>query len=715
MHRRFLKFTWSTVSVIALAATSFPAVAAETDSSVSPQTGQPAAASSDAGDPSDSGEEIVVTALKGDQSLQRAAAVVTVVDGEQLERAGITDVRGLQQVVPAARIVAANTATKITMRGVGSLLDFYWIPEAVAMNFNGVYVPRFATSGAFYDIESVQALPGPQGVLYGRSAGGGALLINANRPTDELSFKGQIEAGNYDLVSVTGAVNLPVSEQLAFRAAFSRTKRDGYQSLNLMEDDSWSFRLSSLLNISDNVSAYFWVTRYDQTGNPTAANYIPEPAGQDFWFIPENDPYSGLSNRGAFTDFQYTMAGGELAAEVGEVNVLYRTSFLSQTETALRKLVGNNQVVDTAQKQYTHNVQADGSVGLVDFIVGADYFLARSRHDVRFGPNQFGQIFPLVRQESASVFGQLTANVSDTFRVVGGARYSRDKLRIRGTNNACFFGNCLRPPVTFDGSWEHLDWKVGVEADAASHAMLYANVQTGYIPGTLNTYANTVVFSKEILPQKLLAYTAGVKSRLADGAMTLNLEGFYYDYKDLIVQSFNAALGQQSLFNVPKTTIWGAQLQGNFKPSRNDTLAFNVAYTRGRYGSFQATPTSPQVQGLQTSFTPTWTATLSYDRRFDFASAAHLDFRAATYITSSYWGPFDHTAMARQEAYHKSDASLTFYPASERFSIGVWVRNLENTEVRGALTPSGLAPPAAPGTFFPEAPRTYGISLGVDF
>src|SRR6202034_3231417 len=101
---------------------------------------------------------------------------------------------------------------------------------------------------------------------------------------------------------------------------------------------------------------------------------------------------------------------------------------------------------------------------------------------------------------------------------------------------------------------------------------------------TLNTYPDSATLNKVVNPQTLLAYTAGIKTQTSNHMLTGNLEAFYYNYKDLIIQAFNSALGEETLYNAPKATVDGLQFSSTFRPTGQDSLAANVAYTEGKYG-----------------------------------------------------------------------------------------------------------------------------------
>ena len=665
--------------------------------------------------------EIVVTALRTGQNIQKTPAAVTAISGDALAQQRIVTLQGVQNLSPAARFSQNEVSTRIFIRGVGSAIDNYYVPETTAVNLNGTYLPRFATVGGLYDVSSIQILPGPQGVLYGRSAGGGAIVINTNRPVNTAGAAGTFQYGNYNTVHFDGMANLPVTDTLAVRGAVYFNRNDGYGSFNTYVDNSASFRLSALWRPTTEFSLFVWGSYFKQDGKPPVVQYIPFVDPSHPWAIPKIDPVTGLDNTaGAFENFKYGIGGYEAKYDAGFATIENTGSVLRQTDTALRKLVGNNQTTDNAQTQFTEALHIFGKSGGLSWIAGVDWLHAKSRQTILFGIHQLGNIFPIVRTDSISGFAQGTYSVSDSFRVVAGVRYSHDTLYLHGTGSACF-GPCVYNPIDFDKGWSHADLKGGVEYDLTPKILAYANVQTGYAPGTLNTYANSTLFNKEVQPQTLLAYTAGVKSTTDDGKFDLNLEGYYYTYKNLIITAFNTSIGQASLYNAPHAYIGGAQLMAKFRPTSNDTLSANVAWTHGIYGNYQPNAVTRNLDGLQLVFTPTWTATLSYEHRFELAGGARVDARVASYLSSSYWGTFDHSAQAQQGSYSKTDASLTYHAASGIWSAGAWVANIENTAVKTALVASGYGPgtttPNTPyvGSTLLEPPRTYGLTLGFKF
>ena len=163
--------------------------------------------------------EIVVTAERREESLQKTSVALQVLSAQELQNAGVVQMQDLSTIVPGLQIGQGGAATQIYIRGVGDLGTTPITNPAVATNLDGVYVARpQAVDGHFFDIARVEVLKGPQGTLYGRNASGGAINIITTRPSLEgFGGYGDVEFGNYSEVLAEGAVNLPLSSEIALR------------------------------------------------------------------------------------------------------------------------------------------------------------------------------------------------------------------------------------------------------------------------------------------------------------------------------------------------------------------------------------------------------------------------------------------------------------------------------------------------------------------
>jgi iron complex outermembrane receptor protein len=303
----------------------------------------------------------------------------------------------------------------------------------------------------------------------------------------------------------------------------------------------------------------------------------------------------------------------------------------------------------------------------------------------------------------------VTIAFSDTLRFTVGGRYSNDDREGQGVTA---FGESYDADQDFD----RLDWKVGTQYDLNATSMLYATIQTGYQPGTYNLFPSTPGQSNEVGSAELTAYTLGVKSRFLDGRLQVNNEVFYYDYRDMLVQSFNLNTALLTTFSADKVTVWGDQLDVLLQLTEADRINLSVGYLHADYVDFIVPPgidigePRRDFGGYQLQYAPDWTVSAGYQHDFRL-SGGYLRARADTRYESSFWGTFNHARGTEQKDYFKTDASVTYVDNNE-WTLGVWIRNIGNVAVLAATTTGQFGPY---GDAFIEPPRTYGLRLTLDF
>ena len=127
-------------------------------------------------------EEIVVTAQKREQSLSDVPMSVSAVSGEQVQDAAIASFRELGAYVPNLAISENAVNTIISMRGIGVGAQQSF-EQSVGVFVDGVHLgkSRQARLGLF-DLEQIEVLRGPQGILFGKNTLAGAMNIRSASP-----------------------------------------------------------------------------------------------------------------------------------------------------------------------------------------------------------------------------------------------------------------------------------------------------------------------------------------------------------------------------------------------------------------------------------------------------------------------------------------------------------------------------------------------------
>ena len=189
-------------------------------------------------------EEITVTARRREELIQSVPIAITAFTQDDLEKRGVEVIEDLRYVAPSVYIqtdVFQQNTVNVTIRGqrnfagngVGNGVQF---DPAAAVYLNGIYFARTqGLAGSLFDVETVQVLKGPQGTLVGRNAAGGAILYTTREPEPEFGGWLNATAGDYGRREVEGAINVPLNETFAARAAVSFVENDGWLK-NLYRD-----------------------------------------------------------------------------------------------------------------------------------------------------------------------------------------------------------------------------------------------------------------------------------------------------------------------------------------------------------------------------------------------------------------------------------------------------------------------------------------------
>jgi iron complex outermembrane receptor protein len=182
---------------------------------------------------------IIVTASRRAESLQDTPAAITAFGGDDLEARSITSIEQVGSIAPGVQITTYQGDTSIFVRGIGTPTIIAGTDSSTATYLDGVYVSRPAAIGpAFFDVERIELLRGPQGTLYGRNATGGAISIVTRRPTDVLEGEFALTYGNYDRMRATGALSGPLTDGLRARIAFQAEDRDGYATVTRADNST---------------------------------------------------------------------------------------------------------------------------------------------------------------------------------------------------------------------------------------------------------------------------------------------------------------------------------------------------------------------------------------------------------------------------------------------------------------------------------------------
>lgn len=195
----------------------------------------------------DSLPELNITALKQRDRLHSEPISTTTLSSQDLDRAGVTAVKGISEMVPNLFIpdYGSRVTSSIYMRGLGARMEQPSVGLAVD---NVTILNKNAYDLDIPDIERAEVFRGPQGALYGRNTMGGMINVSTLSP---LKFQGwrlgaTLATGRTARVSAGWYGKLHESHGISISGLFNRQggfRKNGYNDDLTENETSGSLRI----------------------------------------------------------------------------------------------------------------------------------------------------------------------------------------------------------------------------------------------------------------------------------------------------------------------------------------------------------------------------------------------------------------------------------------------------------------------------------------
>jgi len=607
-------------------------------------------------------EQIVVTAERRSTDLQLSPIAATVLTGEQLTKLNVNTVDSLMFNTPSLTVQSSGENALINIRGIGK-------SDGGAQDSSGVLIYRDGVSTTpnglisdepYYDIASIEVLRGPQGTFAGQNATGGAIFINEANPTLD-KFGGWIEGqiGNYTDVRVRGAVNIPLSDQLAIRLATDDENRDTFFHMsgpwtgNPGKLHSTNWRLSTLWKPDDDFTALLKLdyNYIDHGGSPAA----PFTGLTQHIFDVASDSYlSGYEKQYRIVlQLSKRFADGITLKSISGYQDGRLTYSLDADGTATKPPLGLSPEVfvananDRTISEEINLVSADtgpfqwvaGGVYQDDDLNNPQFILSLAPFGTPKTSVALNGLQNTAIRTSWGVFAQGSYSITDALKLQAGARYSETNFTARSIAQLLFNGFPLVTQKLDNAkqSDSRLTYKVDLDYTLDEHNFLYAFIATGHKGGGIN--ANGAVFS----PEDVTDDEIGWKGTYFAGHLKTQLGAFYEDYRNFQLALFDPVLGAGRDANATGSTILKgieAQMQAAF-----GSLQFNLgtSYVSTRIGQFSAIDSRNRALGNQVlngrplPNAPLWTAQAGVQYAFDLGNHQTLTPRVDYSLVGSRW------------------------------------------------------------------------------
>lgn len=221
-------------------------------------------------------DEITVTGTKSSVTdVQAESQAITAFSMEELDRSNIVNVDQLAFNVPALHVGQQGADSIITLRGVSTENASPTGEAGVQFHVDGVnYARPSAARVAFFDLEGLQVLRGPQGTRGGKNSTAGWINVTTRKPTADFESNVDFQWGSYNQRRLRTALNIPINEYVQTRFAVYMEDRQGYQRNLLLKDkdrdafdaDDFGFRGHLRLLPADSLDVLLSYNYYESNG-----------------------------------------------------------------------------------------------------------------------------------------------------------------------------------------------------------------------------------------------------------------------------------------------------------------------------------------------------------------------------------------------------------------------------------------------------------------
>ena len=669
-------------------------------------------------------QEVIVTAQRVAQPASKTPVSLSVVSGEELKNAGAINASSLTDLVPNVQIANNGGATEISIRGVSSADNTEKGDPSASFNIDGVNLARPQSAGiAFYDLERVEVLRGPQGTLYGRNATAGAINLITNKPGKRLEGSGALELGTHGTRIVDGMLNVPVNDHLALRAAASSSKHDGYlrSTQGLAHDfddlDSTSARVHALLTFNTDVSLLLSADTSKMKGagpgNVPMETFLSQRGDAQRTATPSVQGRIDNAASGYSAEFKAHLGIGDLtylgAHRTFDRDEILAYGFGLSTPAPYVSARG-------AYTQNSHELRLASTFGAWRSIVGLYRFKEHSHTDfdlVHFpGLGRLLFVQDPTLSSSKAAFGELTYSATDALHLTVGVRRTLDDKSRQGYS---IIGDPEIARTRNDAavSYGQTTGKLGADYALTKTTMAYATLSTGYKAGGFNdgTPASNPYLIYQ--PEHLTALEFGFKGRMLDGRLQTTAALFGYDYKNLQLSSIsadpiNGGTTTQTR-NAARAKVSGLELEVKYAVSSSDRVSMSATYLDAHYDDYVPAQ-DKDWSGYRLDKSPRVSLGLGYDHHWGLEGGAELAAHVGTRFTGAYViSDFSAATQYRQGGFHKSDVTLTYSPSVGNWFVQGYVRNIEDKTVLASYL-STPVPSAGLG-----APRTAGVRVSAGF
>ena len=715
-------------------------------------------------------EEVQVTARKraDAEKLQEVPVAATAYSGDQLEALQTRDLQSLSFKMPNVQLedigTVKNTAN-FTIRGLGVNSSIPSIDPTVGVFVDGMYMGVNAgVVTDMFDLEGIEVLRGPQGLLFGRNVTGGAVVIKTAKPTEEFSSKFKLSTtDNLDTVAAA-TVNGALSENVNGRlTAYYNNDQGWFENVYTGDDqagasDTWFIRPSVSIDLSETAEL---LVRMEH-GRMDSAGVVAQNRGSEMLIAGSTVYPSALQIAQAFgvTDWDNSADSFEVAQdeegyqedEWSQVIAEYNQDVAFGNGTVTNILAwreydaiglgdidslpvfGFHAMTRVEQSQVSNELRYAGRFGATALTTGLYWF----SQDVEYYENRLlsGGAVDITGggtqdHQALGVFAQADIDLNDAWVLTLGGRYSSEDKDAKIATiplNLCTLEGCANYDFEGDESWSAFTPKVGLQWNLSDDAQIYSFWTKGFRSGGYN-FRNAGINPATGMPyvpqvtdqEEQSSFEVGAKAEFADGRVRTNVAVFHNQIDDMQREENlpDALTGvAQIIRNTADATVQGAELEVMAVATDNLLFTANIGYVDGAYDSVRGDISGDGIVnevdlGLEIPRLAPWTYGVGVVHDLQLGSIGSLtsrinfNHRDAAAYTDNNLGMLSEADML--------DLSFGFVPDSGNYRLALFGKNMLNEVTEGNNTQLPVTLGGIGASFTPlNKGRVVGVELTYD-
>lgn len=710
-------------------------------------------------------EEVTVTASKRAESLQDVAVAVTALSAEDLASSRISRSEELVNLTPSLTFQrgGSDNGSSFNIRGIGTQSFSSGVEPSIATVIDGVIMGRSGMAfNELLDIQRVEVLRGPQGMLFGKNASGGVVHIITNDPGDEFeaALNAKTVLSGTKEYRVSGMVSTPLTDTLGLRAAAFTTDRDGnvenvFSGRDINGSKNKGGRVKLNWQAHENLDIKWSGDYSERSGEccqpqPRSATPVEASFLGALTAARSNDSVNiGADIYNSSTSWGHSL---EVNWAIEDYTLTSITAYRDWSSDANQDVDGTPLTLldinagQSGQNQTTQELRLSSPQDqTLTYVIGLYYFdQAMEREFERVYHDLFGLLVPVApglkfgsRYEAAvdstsyAGFGQFELNLSDDFRFLGGARYTREELdfEFQREQSSVAFAPIVPNQALYQDFTKDTDWsfKVGAQWDINNEVMGYVTFTEGYKGPAFNViFEMTPEDTRPLDPETSDSFELGVKSKWFDNRLVLNAALFQSNYDNFQAQAQDANTAAFTLLNAGEVRTRGLEI--DFMAMLTETLMVSggLAYIDADIVDFKGGPCSPRqaavnenncssgsqdLSGRDLPFSPEVKFNLSAEYLVSIGDSHELISRATYRWQDDVLFSMDQDSEKAQESYGVLDLSLRLESSDQHYSVTLFVDNVLDERYVDAIIHNNIWSGAYDQYYSPKSERNAGLDL----